>query len=417
MKILIVGNGAAGNQAAVSLRKLDPHCEIIMLAGESYPAYSACALPDVLAGWIPLSKTFLMQEEDYACLKIETNFGQTVTKLNLAEQCLQAGEQVYQYDRLILATGSQPVIPALPGSELPGNFVVKTPGDIEGILAHRPRQVVVVGAGNIGVETASALKNRGCKVTLVEMQDRIMPLLYDQKPAKIIQAILEEEGIEILTGERVSEISGDSHIEVVHTRSQDISADTVIWAAGVRQNTNIAREAGLSIGALGGIEVDEHMQSSDSAVFACGDCVQSFQVFTGKPCLSLLWSSAKRQAQVAARNCLGYIDKYEGSCSLVTEEIMGIPCVAMGLNLQALPGYNVEVVEHHGKDEYFRVLIVGDKIAGFQGIGSMEGAGAIFTMIKKGTPVSESRRVLLNRELVPGMAWYIDNSKYLSSQN
>ena len=416
MRILIVGNGAAGNQAAVSLRKLDSSCEIVMLAEQNYPNYSACALPDVLAGWIPLKKTFLMAEEDYSRLNIETNFGLEVNQLNLREQCLQAGELLYHYDRLILATGSQPVIPALPGSELPGNFVVKTPGDIEGILAHGPQQVVVVGAGNIGVETASALKNRGCKVTLVEMQDRIMPLLYDHKPATIIQSMLEEEGIEVVTGDRVIGISGDSQIELIHTQGQDINADTVIWAAGVKQNTHIARAAGLSIGSLGGIQVDTQMQSSAEGVFACGDCVQSFQVFTRKPCLSLLWSSAKRQAQVAARNCLGYLDKYEGSCSLVIEEIMGIPCVAMGLNLEALQGYEAEVVEHHAEDGYFRVLIVEDKIAGFQGVGSIEGAGAIFTMIKKKTPISESKRVLLNRGLIPSMAWYIDSRRYLSSQ-
>jgi NADH oxidase (H2O2-forming) len=416
MRIVIVGNGAAGNEAAVNLRKLDSHCEIVMLARESYPAYSACALPDVLAGWIPLKQTFLLKEEDYARLKIERSFGQAVNKLDLSEKCLQTAETVYHYDRLILVTGSQPVIPAVPGSDLAGNFVVKTPGDIERILAHKPKQVVVVGAGNIGVETASALRNRGCRVSLVEMKDRIMPLLYDQKPSALIQKILEE-GIEVLTGERVSRISGDTHIKVVHTQGQDINADTVIWAAGVRQNTDIAREAGLSIGSLGGIQVDTHMQSSEAGVFACGDCVESFQVFTRKPCLSLLWSSAKRQAQVAARNCLGYLDEYEGSCSLLIEDIMGIPCVAMGLNLEALQGYEVEVIEQQDENEYFRILMVEDRIVGFQAIGKVEGSGAIFTMIKKGTPVSESRKVLLNRRLVPNLAWYIDSSQYLSCSN
>ncbi len=415
MKILIVGKGAAGNQAAVSLRRLDSSCEIVMLAKESYPAYSACALPDVLAGWIPLKKTSLMDKEDYSCLNIQTHFGLTITQLNWAERYIKAGEQVYHYDRLILATGSQPVVPPIPGSKLPGNFVVKTPVDIEEILAHEPRQVVVVGAGNIGVETASALKNRGCKVTLIEMQDRIMPLLYDEKPAGIIKSILEEEGIEILLGERVTGISGDSHIELVHTTGQDINADTVIWAAGVRQNIDIAQAAGLSIGVLGGIQVDTQMQSSKEGVFACGDCVESFQVFTAKPCLSLLWSSAKRQAEVAARNCLGYFDQYEGSCSLVIEEIMGRSCVAMGLNLGSLGGYEVQVIEQEDDEDYFRVLMVGDRVVGFQGIGRVEGTGAIFTMIKKGTPVSEIRKVLLTRGLVPNMAWYIDSRRYLPS--
>ena len=96
---------------------------------------------------------------------------------------------------------------------------------------------------------------------------------------------------------------------------------------------------------------------------------------------------------------------------------MGIPCVAMGLNLEALQGYEVEVIEQQDENEYFRILMVEDRIVGFQAIGKVEGSGAIFTMIKKGTPVSESRKVLLNRRLVPNLAWYIDSSQYLSCSN
>ncbi len=413
MRVLIIGNGAAGNQAAACIRKHSSECEIVMFARESFPEYSACALPDVLAGWIPLDKTFLKTSLDYEQLQIKTCFGQEVNNVDINKQCLEAGDKKYYYDRLIMATGSQPIIPKIDGSQLNGNFVVKTPQDIERIIDHKPTRAVIVGAGNIGVETASALRNRGCIVYLIEMQDRIMPLLYDKKPADIIQTMLEQEDIRVFTGERVTGVAGEQQVERLLTDQQEIECDTVIWAAGVRQNVELARKAGLKIGGLGGIEVNKYMQCSEPGVFACGDCVQSPHVYTGKPSLSLLWSSAKRQADVAAANCMGKLDEYEGNCSVVIEEIMGIPCVAIGLNLHGLAGYETEVIEHESEDLYYRLLAVDDRVAGFQCVGSLEGTGSIFTMIKKGTPLSEARKLLHNKGSISTMAWYMDSSRYI----
>ncbi len=416
MRVLIIGNGAAGNQAAASIRKYNSVCEIVMFAIESYPEYSACALPDVLAGWIPLSKTFLKTSADYEQQVIETRFTQEVKHIDIYNHCLETENKKHYYDCLIIASGSQPVIPPVGGSRLKGNFVIKTPQDIEHILGHKPGRAVVVGAGNIGVESAVALRNRGCSVHLIEMQDWIMPLLYDQRPAMIIQKMLEEEGIRVLTATRVMGVAGQERVEKVLTGQQEIECDTVIWAAGVKQNVELARQAGLSIGKLGGIEVDQHMQCSQAGVYACGDCVQFRQVFTGQPSLSLLWSSAKRQAEVAAANCLGQQDEYEGNCSLVIEEIRGVPCVALGLNLAGLAGYEAKVIEHQGQDIYYRLLTVGDRIAGFQCVGRLEGAGAIFSMIKRGTTLSEARQVLRNKGLISSMAWYLDSSRYLAGE-
>ncbi|KUG03065.1 nadh oxidase of the flavin-dependent disulfide reductase family [hydrocarbon metagenome] len=413
MRVVIVGNGAAGNQAAASIRKYSSECEIIMFAREPFPEYSACALPDVLAGWIPLDKTYLKTWADYEEQQIKTCFGREVESIDINNQTLEAGGETYHYDRLIMASGSRPIIPAIDGTHLKGNFVVKTPHDIELIIQHKPGRAVVVGAGNIGIETAAALRHRGCEVSIIEMQDRIMPLLYDQKPAGRIQTLLEQENIQVFIGERVTEVVGGQQVERLLTDQQTIECDTVIWAAGVRQNNELARKAGLKIGDLGGIEVDKHMRCSHPVVLACGDCVESSHVFTGKPSLSLLWSSAKRQADVAAANCMGQTCEYEGSCSLVIEEIMGIPCIAIGLNLQGLAGYEVEVIEHESQDIYCRLLIVNDRIAGYQCIGSLDGASSIFTMIKKGTTLSEARKVLLNKNSLSDMAWYLDCSRYV----
>jgi len=413
MNILIIGNGAAANQAAESIRKYNRACGITMFAKEIYPEYSACALPDILAGWCTLEKTFLKTYADYEHMQIQTCFGMEVQHIDVKNRSLTAADEVYPYDKLIIAAGSRPVIPAVNGSDLNGNFVVKTINDIEKIIAYQPSRAAVVGAGNIGVETASALKNRGCEVYLLEMQDRVMPLLFDKKPADMIQDMLEKEGINVFTGEKVTGIEGVNRVEGLFTDKRDIRCDTIIWAAGVRQNVELARNAGLKIGSLGGIEVNRHMQCSEPGFFACGDCVQSFHIFTGNPSLSLLWSSAKIQAEVAAANSLGYSSEYQGNCSVVIEEVAGVPCVSMGLTLKDLDSYDVKVIEKAGHDFYYRLLIVDDRIAGFQSIGRCEGAGALFTMIKKKTALREVREALQCQKLIPNLAWYIDVGEYI----
>ncbi|NLU50378.1 MAG: NAD(P)/FAD-dependent oxidoreductase [Syntrophomonadaceae bacterium] len=405
-RIVIIGNGAAGNCAATAIRKHRPDLELLMISHESLPAYSACALPDFLAGWVERNRLFIREERDYARLAIDTRFGQEVVALDTAGRKVVLERERIPYDRLILATGSRAIIPPVEGSHLPGNFVVKSVLDAEAILRHGPNNVVVVGSGNIGVEVAEALQVRGCRVTLIEMMEHILPRAFDAEPAGRIAGLLARQGIEILTGQKVLKVGGAEKVASVYTEDGEMPCDTVVWAAGVKQNVEIARAAGINIGRLGGIMVNSFMETNIDRIYACGDCIESTDILTGRQTLSLLWPNAKRQGEVAGLNCIGRQVKYEGSLNVVVEELYGTIVVAIGLTSRDLAGENLGVLEEEGEDWYYRALVVDDRIMGFQSVGITSGIGVVTALMKKRTPVSEIRRIMADPVLARKVWWW-----------
>lgn len=411
MRIIVIGNGAAGNQAAQTIQNYDAEAEITILGAESVPFYSACALPDYLAGWIKRDQLFLRSSLDQH--RVEIRLGQAVEDIKPERQAVTAGKELLFYDRLIIAAGSRPVLPNIPGTGLPGNFVIKSVHDIDRILAHNPRRVVVIGSGNIGIEAAETLEYRGCRVSIIEMMTRIMPRLFDEQPALLIRKILEENGIEIHTGEKAREVIGPDRVEGLITDCREISCDAVIWAAGVRQNTELARAAGIEIGSLGGIKVDSQMKTSHPEIYACGDCVETSDLLTGKPALCLLWSCAKAQAEVAARNSLGEKVVYPGALKLVAEEAYGKLCVAAGLLEEELDREGLKIIEQETEKTYHRILIQNERIMGVQAVGSLEAIGPLLSLMKKRVAPSEIKRIINSPALLKNMPWMLAIDKYL----
>lgn len=413
MKVVIIGNGAAGNQAAESLRQIDSNVQISIYSADEVPFYSACALPDYLAGWIPRQQLFLKTPEQYTSQGINVFSSVCVNEIKLDAKEVLTDRESIKYDRLILATGSRPLVPSVPGSNLPGNYVIKSPGDIDQLLINQPRQAVVVGSGNIGVEVAEALQLKGCEATIIEMQQRILPRLFDYFPAGLIQDLLEANGIRVLTGEQVLEIKGMDRVQGVDTGSHFINCEAVVWAAGARPNTDLARTAGLQMGPLGAIQVDSHMRCSHHDVFACGDCVEVNDILSGNPTQSMLWSSAKIQAQVAAKNILGQQVEYPGALNLMVEELYGVPCLAAGMRGEELAdGGNI--VEFNEKAAYGRIMLQDDKIAGLQTVGTLEASGAIISLMKKHTTLAEIKRIVCNPYLSDKMPWLLAVGRHLS---
>ncbi len=413
--ILIIGNGAAGNSAAEAIRRADPDVSIIMVAREELPEYSACALPDYLSGWVVREQLFVKQWRHYHQSNIGMLGGRDVVRIDTGQKRLVTNREEIRYDGLILATGSQPYIPAVPGHDLPGNFVVKTVADIDAIIAHRPKRAVVVGSGNIGIEVAEALHERDCQVILVEMMEQILPRIFDREPADRITKTLAVHGIEVLTGTRLAAVNGRNGVEEAIAGERVLACDTIVWAAGVRQNVELAREAGIDIGEMGGIKVDPFLQTSCLGIYACGDCIESIDILTGRPALSLLWPSAKRQGAVAGLNAIGHQVAYEGAVSLVVEEIFGVPVASMGLTAQALISEPVQVVEGESHGRYWRLLLVDDRIMGMQAIGEINGLGAVMAMMKNRISVGDFHKIVSDPELIRKASWYLPASQFLMS--
>lgn len=411
MRIIIIGNGAAGNQAAQTIRKCDPEAEIIILGAESEPFYSACALPDYLAGWIKRDQLFLNSRLNNSLAEIR--LGLAVDDIRPDRQAVTSGGELMFYDRLIIAAGSRPVLPNVPGIGLPGNFVIKTVDDIDRILMHNPQHVAIIGSGNIGIEAAEALEFRGCQVSIIEMMPRIMPRLFDERPARLIRQTLEEHGITVHTGETARAVIGRDKVEGLITDQREIVCNAVIWAAGVRQNTELALAAGIDLGGQGGIKVDSHMRTSQPGIYACGDCIENWDLLTGQPALSLLWSAAKAQAEIAAQNCLGRDMVYPGSLKLIAEEAYGKSCIAAGLLEEELDGPGSNIMEQETTNAYHRILTRDARIMGIQAVGGMKAIGPLLYLMKKRISLTEINRITNSPALLKNMPWMLAIDQYL----
>ncbi len=412
-RVVIIGNGAAGNSAAETLRANSLDVEIVITATEDLPEYSACALPDCLSGHMDRKKLFIKDPVEYEKNGIKTMLGIDITEIDPGNRLILYRDGKLEYDKLILATGSRAFIPPVPGSGLNGNFTLKTVNDIDSIISHNSRRVLVVGSGNIGIEAAEAMLERGCEVTVIELMDRILPKIFDPEPSRRIAEILSGKGIKILTGEKLVEIKGEGSVREAVTGNGSISCDTVIWAAGVRQNVELAAAAGVSTGRLGGITVNHFMQTNMEDIYACGDCIESTDILTGCPCLSLLWPNAKKQAHVAALNCLGIETEYEGSVSFVAEDIFGTTAVSMGLTSDTLSGMDFKVIEGGNDRQYWRVLISDGLIKGMQTLGVTSGLGAVMAMMKTSVPVDEFYRIVDDPLLLRKAGWYLPACRFI----
>jgi NADPH-dependent 2,4-dienoyl-CoA reductase/sulfur reductase-like enzyme len=222
-------------------------------------------------------------------------------------------ESWIDYDKLVLATGASPVIPPIPGTDKSNVFTLHGVHDAEGIKAvlseHRAKDVVIIGGGLIGVEATEALVTHGCRVTVVEMLPQILSML-DWEMARLIENYMETKGGRILTGTKALALENRDgaadRVTHVKTDKGDIPADMVILAIGVRPETALAKQAGLTIGEkTGAIQVDDHMRTSDPDIYAAGDCVECIDRLTGRPCYVPLGSTANKQGRVVAVNICG----------------------------------------------------------------------------------------------------------------
>ncbi len=226
------------------------------------------------------------------------------------------GEESWlDYDKLVLCTGAEPVVPSIPGADLGNIFTLHGVKDAEGIRAAlaegKARDVVIIGGGLIGVETTEALVSRGCRVTIVEMLPQILRVL-DWEVARLVELHLESQGVKVLTDTKVESFAGAGKVTGVVTAAGTLPADMVILGIGVRPNVHLARDAGLEIGETRAIRVDPEMRTSDPDIYAAGDCVECTDLITGRPCYVPLGSTANKQGRVAAINVCGGHDVFPG---------------------------------------------------------------------------------------------------------
>lgn len=330
---MIVGGVAAGPKVAARARRLMPDAEITVVDKGRYISYAGCGMPfyvdDQVGHFRELFNTGygLPRDAEYFRSERGLNFltrTEAVAVDRAGKQVLirdleTSREKTLGYDRLVLATGAESVMPPLEGRELAGVFKFRDPGDAQAVKEYLERrnvqEAVVVGAGFIGIELAGALANLKLLTTVIEFQERILPLTLDADMARLLEERLAAaHGIEFRTGERVVRLEGDEQGRVrrVHTDRGACDAEVVIVAVGVRPNVQLAREAGLVLGETGAVAIDEHCRTSDPDIYACGDCVETTHRLTGEKVYSPFASAANRQGRVVADNLAGRPSVYRG---------------------------------------------------------------------------------------------------------
>jgi len=319
-KIVIVGSNAAGLSAASAARKLDRKANITLITEEAYPYYSRCGLPYVIAGDISRFEDLVIFPQPYfQMMRLNLLTQTTVKYVNPNEKILTVENidgktDTISYDKLILATGAQPFIPPIRGVKKRGVFTLRNIQD--GLLISKQaiagKQAVIIGAGFVGLELAHALSIRGVKVMIVEMMPHILPTLLDQDMAMKIHARIVEKDVRIITGKAVKEVKGKEEIEEVVINNEIYIADIVIVATGVRSRTELAIQAGLKIGSVKGIVVNQKMETTIPDIYAAGDCVESRNIVTDLPTICQLGTTAMRQGKVAGINAAGGFSVFKG---------------------------------------------------------------------------------------------------------
>lgn len=329
MKVIVIGGVAAGPKTAAKIMRLNPEAEVTLLEKGKFLSYAGCGLPYYVSGEVKEEKDlmstpigvvrdagFFQKVKNVKVLnETEALEIDRVKKRVRARRNGEASDLWLDYDKLVLATGARPVIPPIPGAHLENVFTLHGVHDAERVKAllaqSKAREVVLIGGGLIGVETAEALVQCGCRVTMVEMLPQILRML-DWEMAHLVERHLEAHGVKVMTNTKVTAFEGEGKVAGVITSQGRLPADMVILGIGVRPNAELARAAGLQIGSTGAIKVDDTLRTSDPDIFAAGDCAESMDLVTGKACFVPLGSTANKHGRVAAINVCGGNDRFPG---------------------------------------------------------------------------------------------------------
>ena len=399
MKHVIIGNGPTGLVAAETLRRLQPDAEIALIGDEAEPPYSRMAIPYFLIGKIADSGTHLRKSHDhYARERIHLIEGRVVKVDASAKQLEFASGERLPYDRLLIATGSQPIRPKVAGMDLTNVHTCWTIEDARAIAAKaKPgSRVLQLGAGFIGCIIMESLAARGVELTVVEMGDRMVPRMMTPKAGAMIKAWVEKKGVAVHVNAAITAIEQkDGALAVKLSTGGELAADLVICAAGVRPNIEFLQGSGVAMER--GIRVDAGMRTSVADIYAAGDVTEAADFHTGKPELNAIQPNAVDQARIAAHNMAGGEAVSGGSLAINVLDTLGLISTSFG-QWQGVAreqgGAGVERVDE-GNYRYLSLQFKGDVLIGATSIGWTDHVGALRGLVQTQAPLGEWKARLL----------------------
>ncbi len=371
-RTLIIGGVAGGATAAARLRRRDESMEIILFEKGEYISYANCGLPYYI-GDVIKSRDLLLLQTPKAMMdkfRIEVRISSEVTRIDpetktITVKKVETGESYEEtYDYLILATGSTPIKPPIPGIDAENIFTLWTIPDTDKIKAFvtekRPKKAAVIGGGFIGLEMAENLHALGIEVSVIEMQNQVMMPL-DLEMAELIHENIRMNRIHLILSDGVQSFQKEGEItKVILTSGTIIEADLVILSIGIKPNSQLAKDAGLEVNQRGGIVVNDYLQTKYPEIYAVGDVIEVTNFINGEKTLVPLAGPANKQGRIVADNIAGDHKSYNGSMGAAVVKVFDLNAASVGLNEKALKSLGKV------KDQdYFTVLINQKSHAGY----------------------------------------------------
>jgi NAD(P)H-nitrite reductase large subunit len=406
-KYVIVGASAAGIGAVEAIRDVDPVGSIAVISEEPCPQYSRPMISDFVSGKTDFHKMKCRTDDFWKENNVEAFTGKKAVALNLDEKTVQLenGEKI-AYEKLLLATGGKPFVPKMEGSDKDGVFTFTTIKDAQLLAAKidsiNAKAAVVIGAGLIGIGVAEALVKRGLKVTMVELQDKILSLLLDAKASDIVEGVVKKAGVNIVTGQSVQKILGRPGNDgvvggVVLTKGDEVPCDLVVVSIGVVPRTELA--VGTAVKISRGIVVDNTMQTNVPDVYASGDVAEAYDFILNQNHLLPLWPLAMLEGQVAGYNMAGQKTTYTGGTNMSSLKYFEIPIVSVGLaNPKEDPALEVLVKQEPEHNLYKKLVLRNNVIVGMTLVNCIERAGVLFYLMKNAINVKRFKQQLMSDE-------------------
>jgi len=384
MKFLIIGGDAAGMSAASRAKRTMPELDVTVLEMTQDVSYSACGMPYNIADPSREMEDLVVRRAQVFRDKqgIDLRTGHRATKINRSARTVEGtrpegGPFSLPYDSLLIATGASPVLPGIPGIDLPGVMALKSLDDgrrIKTFLGQGVRNVVIIGMGYIALEMCEALRERGISVSLVKPRAQFLPWM-NRDMAAIVQAEIESKGAVLHPGHNIENIDSENGSLLVRcSEGLELEADMVLAAVGVRPNSELAEETGLELGPGRSVSVDKSCRTTDPEIFSAGDCADAYHVVTGEKTWIPLALRANRAGWAVADNVTGGNVELPGVVGTAVFKVFDLQVARSGLSMREAEKNGFEPVEvmikarsrahgHPGGSPFY-VQMVGDKRSG-----------------------------------------------------
>jgi NAD(P)H-nitrite reductase large subunit len=390
MKYLIIGNSAAGINAADAIRANDKKGSVTIISNEEFGAYGRPLISYYLSGKVKPESMCYRNKDFYKSRNIEVLLNTEVEGIDVKKKAVLAvGGKKISYDKLLIAAGSSPLVPLVKNLDLSKQENVFTFLTYKDSIKLKKKitgksRVVIAGAGLIGLKAAEGLFGQVASITVVDLADRIVASVLEKTSAGIIQRHIEQNDIDFKLQTSICEVYGERNVNrVVLSNGEVLDCDILIIAVGVRPNINLAKEAGIKTAK--GIIVDEYMRTSAKDIYAAGDCVESVDMLSSESKVLSLWSNASNQGETAGFNITGIEVKAPAAFSMNAVSFFGLQLISAGIIENSKPN---EIATTLAGSKLHRLNISNDRLVGFVLINCDQRAGIYTALINDRTKLS-----------------------------